>query len=144
MEARLKLSKQSMQPLVDAIAYRSIVGSLRYLVNTRPNLAFVIGYMSRFLEAPHEDHLAAVKRILRYVEGTSNWGLWFGRKKGNQMMLIGFSDVDFARDVDARKSTIRVIFFLANNPVTWQSTKHRVVAQSSCDSMYITAANATC
>jgi hypothetical protein len=52
MEARLKLSKQSTQALVDAIAYQSIVGSLRYLVNTRPDLAFAVGYVSHFLEEP--------------------------------------------------------------------------------------------
>jgi hypothetical protein len=52
MESRLKLSKQSMQPLVDATAYQSIVGSLRYLVNTRPDLAFAVGYVSCFLEEP--------------------------------------------------------------------------------------------
>jgi hypothetical protein len=97
MKARLKLSKQSTQPLVDATAYRSIVGCLIYLV---------------------EDHLAAVKKILRYMVGTCNWGLWFGRKKGNQALLTGFSDADFAGDVDARKSTTRVIFFLTNNPIT--------------------------
>jgi hypothetical protein len=144
MEARLKLSKQSTQPLVDATAYRSIVGSLRYLVNARPNLAFAVGYVSHFLEEPREDHLAAVKKILCYVADTCNWGLWFGRKKGNQALLIGFSDADFARDIDARKSTTGVIFFLANNLITWQSTKQKVVAQSSCESEYITAANATC
>ena len=72
---RLKLSKFSSEPLVDATAYRSIVGSLRYLVNTRPDLAFAVGYVSRFLEEPREDHLVAVKHILRYVEGTKNWGL---------------------------------------------------------------------
>jgi hypothetical protein len=105
MEARLKLSKQSTQPLVDAIAYRSIVGSLRYLVNTRPDLAFVVGYMSRFLEEPQADHLATVKKILYYVVGTCNWGLWFGRKKGNKALLTGFSDADFVGDIDARKST---------------------------------------
>jgi hypothetical protein len=82
MEARLKLSKQSTQPLVDATAYRSIVGSLRYLMNTHPDLVFVIGYVSRFLDEPREDHLAAVKKILCYVADTCNWGLWFGRKKG--------------------------------------------------------------
>jgi hypothetical protein len=59
-------------------------------------------------------------------------------------LLTGFSDADFAGDVDARKSTIRVIFFLANNPVTWQSTKQRVVTQSNCESEYIAAANAMC
>jgi hypothetical protein len=53
-------------------------------------------------------------------------------------------DVDFARDVDARKSTTGVIFFLPNSPITWQSTKQKVVAQSSCESEYIAAANPTC
>jgi hypothetical protein len=100
--------------------------------------------VSHFLEEPREDHLAAVKKILRYVTGTCNWGLWFGRKKGNHALLTGFSDPDFARDVDARKSTTWVIFFLANNPITWQSTKQKVVTQSSCKSEYIAAANATC
>jgi hypothetical protein len=58
--------------------------------------------------------------------------------------LIGFSNADFARDIDARKSTTRVIFFLANSPVTWQSMKQRVVAQSSCESEYITVVNVMC
>jgi hypothetical protein len=143
MEVHLKLSKQSTQPLVYATAYRSIVGSLRYLVNTCPDLAFAVGYVSHFLEEPQEDNLATLKKILHYVVGTCNWGLWFDRKKGNQALLTGFSDADFAGDVDARKSTTWVIFFLVNNSITWQSTKQKVVAQSSCESEYITAANAT-
>jgi hypothetical protein len=85
-----------------------------------------------------------VKNILRYVVGTCNWGLWFGRKKRNQALLTGFSDADFAGDVDTRKSTTRVIFFLVNSPITWQSTKEKVVAQSSCESKYIAAANVMC
>jgi hypothetical protein len=83
MEVRLKLSKQSTQSLVDATAYQSIVRSLRYLVNIRPDIAFVVGYMSHFLEETREDHLTAVKKILRYVTGTYNWRLWFDRKKEN-------------------------------------------------------------
>ena len=144
METRLKLSKLSTEPLVDATEYRSIVGSLRYLVNTRPDLAFSVGYVSRFLEEPHEDHLAAVKHILRYITGTMNWGLWFGRKKEKEAQLIGFSDSDYAGDVDASKSTTGVIFFLTGSPITWQSKKQKVVAQSSCEAEYIAAANATC
>ncbi|CAA6674892.1 unnamed protein product [Spirodela intermedia] len=70
MATRLKLSKMSTEPLVDATAYRSIVGSLRYLVNTRLDLTFAVGYVSRFLEEPRKDHLAVVKQILRYVAGT--------------------------------------------------------------------------
>jgi hypothetical protein len=122
MGACLKLSKQSTQPLVDATAYQSIVGSLRYLVNTHPDLAFAVDYVSHFLEEPQEDHLAAVKKILHYVAGTCNWGLWFGSKNGNQTLLTGFSDADFVGDVNARKSTTGVIFFLVNSPITWQST----------------------
>jgi hypothetical protein len=64
-----------------------------------------------------------VKKILRYVVGTYNWGLWFGRKKENQVLLTGFRDAYFAGDINVRKSTIVVIFFLANSPITWQSTK---------------------
>jgi hypothetical protein len=71
----LEGEKQNTQPLVDATSYQSIVGSLRYLVNTHPGLAFAIGYVSRFLEELREDHLAMVKRILRYVADTRNWGL---------------------------------------------------------------------
>jgi hypothetical protein len=114
------------------------------LVNTHPDLAFDVGYVSHFVEEPREDHLATVKKILRYVVGTCNWGLWFGQKKGNQALLIGFSDADFAGDVDARKSTTGVIFFLTNNPITWQSMKQKVVAQSRCKSEYIAVANVMC
>ncbi|KAG8094725.1 hypothetical protein GUJ93_ZPchr0012g18877 [Zizania palustris] len=145
METKLKLSKLSSEPPVaDATAYRSIVGSLRYLVNTRPDLAFAVGYVSRFLEDPREDHLVAVKHILRYIEGTKTWGVWFGRKKAEEVSLIGFSDSDYAGDVDTRKSTTGVIFFLNESPITWQSTKQKVVAQSTCEAEYIAAANATC
>jgi hypothetical protein len=63
MEPHLKLSKQSSEKIVDKTAYRSVVGSLRYLVNTRPDIGFVVGYVSQFLEEPHEDHLAAVKHL---------------------------------------------------------------------------------
>ncbi|CAA7409654.1 unnamed protein product [Spirodela intermedia] len=117
MATRLKLSKRSTEPLVDATAYRNIMGSLRYLVNTRPDLAFAVGYVSHLLEEPRKDHLAAVKQILRYVRGTKSWGLKYERKE-EQVQLTGFSDSDFAGDVDARKSTTGVIFFLANSPIT--------------------------
>ena len=62
---------------VDATNYRSIVGSLHYLVNTRPGLAYYVGYVSRFTEPPREEHIVAVKRILRYVARTRGWGVRF-------------------------------------------------------------------
>ena len=141
---RLKLTKESGSPLVDATLYRSIVGSLRYLVHTRPDLAFSVGYVSRFMEEPHEDHMAAVKQILRYVAETKDKGLFYGRKKGTELVLTGFSDSDHAGDVDSRKSTSGIIFFLGDGAVSWQSVKQRIVANSSCEAEYIAAATAAC
>jgi hypothetical protein len=123
MEPRLKQSKQSSEKIVDKTTYRSVVGSLRYLVNTHPDIGFDVGYVSRFLEEPHEDHLAAVKHILHYLAGTCDWGLYFGRKERQGDTLTGYSDSDYAGDVDVRYSTTRVIFFHDGNPITWQSMK---------------------
>jgi len=81
MEPRLKLSKLSTAPAVDPTSYRSIVGALRYLVNSRPDLAYSVGYISRFMEKPTTEHLAAMKRVLRYVAGTLHFGCHYKRKK---------------------------------------------------------------
>jgi hypothetical protein len=143
MENRLKLSKSSTAPLVDAIEYRRIVGALRYLMNTRPDLSYAVGYVSRFMEKPTTEHLLAVKRVLRYIAGTVDYGCHYGKKKGADV-LVGYSDSDLARDVDTRKSTTGVLFFLNDNLVTWQSQKQRVVALSSCEAEYIAATTAAC
>jgi len=77
MEERLKLTKASTTAKVDATLYRSIVGGLRYLVHIRPDIAFVVGYVSRFMKDPREDHWAAVKRLLRYIKGMVDQGIVF-------------------------------------------------------------------
>ena len=74
MENRLKLSKNERTPSVDKTKYRSVIGSLRYLVNTRPDITFSVGIVSRFMEYPKASHWAAVKQILRYLSGTVNYG----------------------------------------------------------------------
>jgi hypothetical protein len=94
MEPRLKLSKQSAAALVDEIEYKSLVESLRYLVNTRPDLAYSVGYISRFMERHTEEHLAVAKRIVRYVAGTIQFGCMYIRDE--QWSLIGFCDSDLA------------------------------------------------
>lgn len=144
MEAKLKLSKSSTAALVDATYYRSIVGGLRYLVNTRPDLAFSVGYVSRFMAEPREDHMAAVKHILRYIAGTRDHGVSYSGGKTEELKLTGYSDSDMAGDVDDRKSTTGVLFFLAQNPITWQSQKQKVVALSSCEAEYVAATTAAC
>jgi hypothetical protein len=143
MEPKLKLSKKSTSPPVDATLHRSIVGSLRYLVHTRPDIAFAIGYVSRFMEAPTTEHMATMKHLLRYISGTRNLGCFFGRGDGS-MVLTGYSDSDLPGDRDDSKSTSGLMFFLGSSPVSWQSQKQRVVALSSCEAEYIAAATASC
>jgi hypothetical protein len=120
------------------------VGKLRYLINTRLDLAFSVGYVSRFVEEPHEEHLTAVKHILRFIAGTRDLGLFYPKRNGGKAKLMGFSDSDLAGDQDDRKSTSGVLFFLGDSPISWQSTKQKVVALSSCDAEYIAAATTAC
>ncbi|XP_039017051.1 secreted RxLR effector protein 161-like [Hibiscus syriacus] len=124
MEPRLKLSKESTSPPVDTTLYRSIVGSLRYLLHTRPDLAFSVGMVSRYMEKPTTEHMAVVKHILRYVKGTLNLGCVYEKKEGS-LELIGYSDSDLAGDTNDRKSTSCLIFFLGSYPIIWCSQKHK-------------------
>jgi len=97
------------------------------------------------MEEPHKEHLAAVRHILRFIAGTNNnWGLFYPRKNGREAELVGFSDIDLAGDQDGRKSTSGILFFLGESPISWQSTKKKVVAVSSCEAEYIAAATAAC
>jgi hypothetical protein len=115
MEPKLKLLKEGTMPSVDATEYRNLIGSLRYLCNSRPDLVYPVGCLSWFMEAPRQEHLAAVKRVLRYVAGTLHWGLHYhpDKKNGGAPKLLGYSDSDLAGDVNDRKSTSGLIFFLA-------------------------------
>jgi hypothetical protein len=144
MEPRLKLSKDSQNPPVDATLYRSIVGSLRYLVHTRPDVSFAVGLVSRFMEEPTTEHMSAVKQILRYISGTLNLGCRYVCSNKDGEHLTGFSDADLAGDVDDRKSTSGSIFFFGQCPITWQSQKQKSIALSSCHAEYIAASAASC
>jgi hypothetical protein len=111
LEPKIKLSKDSTSPLVDATFYRSLVGSLRYLENTRPDIGFTVGYVNRFMQEPHVNHLVTVKYILRYLSGTSVLGVFYPREEGDEVVLPGYCDSDLAGDIDGR-STLGMVFFL--------------------------------
>ena len=95
------------------------------------------------MEKPTQEHYNGVKRILRYVKGTEEYGLFY--KKGDlRGELIGYSDNDFARDCNDRKSTSGHILFFGGMAVSWSSQKQSIVALSSCEAEYIAATSATC
>jgi hypothetical protein len=85
-------------------------------------LAFTVGYVNRFMQRPTTGHQQAVKRILRYVAGTSDYGLHYPRCPG-ATHFIGYSDSDQAGDIDTSKSTSGTLFFLGKCLINWQSVK---------------------
>jgi hypothetical protein len=144
MECRLKLRKLEDGEPVRPTEYRSIIGSLRYIINTRPDLAYAVGVVSRYMEAPGKEHWAAVKHILRYLKGTVRYGCRYDKGAELKPILIGYSDSDFAGDVEDRKSTTGIGYFLGRSLVTWVSQKQRIVALSSCEAEYVAGAAAAC
>lgn len=102
--------------------FKSVVGGLHYLVHTRPDIAYAVGIVSRYMERPTELHMNAVKRICRYGKGTLCYGLLYKRGRCDYM-LSGFSDSDMAGSMDDRKSTGGMAFYLDENLITWVSQK---------------------
>jgi len=144
-EAGLKLESAPDEESVNATDHRRMVGSLRYLCNSRPNFSFSVGLISRHIQDPKESHMCAAKRILRYLQGTMGSGILFPHGKADsELELVGYSDSDWCGDRSDRKSTAGYIFFLGGAPISWNSTKEPVVALSSCEAEYVAASEACC
>jgi len=143
MEQRAQLHKDPDGQLVDATEYRRVIGCLRYLLHTRPDLSFAVGVASRFMEKPTVMHYKAVKQILRYLKGTIHFGLVYSRG-GAEEVITGFTDSDLAGDMDDRKSTSGMAFYINGSLVSWCSQKQKTVALSSCEAEFMAATAAAC
>lgn len=142
MEPGTKLSKNDDSPEVNATEYRKMVGCLRYLLQTRPDIAYAVGVISRYMQTPKQSHVAAMKQILRYLKGTVSYGIKFARGKG--IDLIGYSDSSHNVDQDDGKSTTGHVFYFGSSPITWCSQKQNTVALSSCEAEFMAATSAAC
>ncbi|XP_031258761.1 uncharacterized protein LOC116116853 [Pistacia vera] len=123
----LKLSKDDGAEKVDEKMYRSVIGCVLYLTATRPDLMFATSVLSRFMTSPSEIHLKAAKRVLRYVKGSAELGIWF--KKTENLQLIGYLDSDWAGCIDDMRSTLGYVFFLNSRAICWHSKKQETTAQ---------------
>ena len=121
LEVKPMLSQDDSKNPVDSTTYRSLMGSLRYLTHTRPDLKFYARYMSKYMESSSKEHFTSAKRVLRYVKGTLNLGLFY--KQGRELSLVGYCDSDYGGDLVDRKSTSGAFFFLGDNIITWMSQK---------------------
>ena len=135
-----KLSKDVGELLEDETMYPKLVGSLIYLALTRPNIAYAIGVVSQFIQNPRKPHLEAVRRILRYVKGTSDFGILY--EKGVSCKVVGFCDANYAGDISTRRSTTGYVFNLGSGAISWCSERQPTVSLSTTKAKYKAAAMA--
>nr|GEU73622.1 retrovirus-related Pol polyprotein from transposon TNT 1-94 [Tanacetum cinerariifolium] len=142
IEHKVKPSKHDGGKVVDSTLFKSLVGSFRYLTCTRPDILFVVGLISRFMEEPTTKHLKISKRILRYIKGTIDYGMFYSTSE--DFKLVGYSYSDWAGSKDDGRSTLGFLFFLGNNAFTWSSMKQPIVTLSSCKAEYIATTSCVC
>ncbi|XP_050222620.1 uncharacterized mitochondrial protein AtMg00810-like [Mercurialis annua] len=134
MEVNVKYRKDEGNLLPDPFLYRRLVGSLIYLTVTRPDISYVVHTVSRFMQSPRHLHLAAVRRIIRYILGSTSRGLFF--PVGSSLHLTTYSDSDWAGCPDTRKSTTGWCMFLGNALISWKCKKQDCVSKSSTEAEY--------
>ncbi|XP_059222145.1 uncharacterized protein LOC131996444 [Stomoxys calcitrans] len=118
------------------IPYQEAVGSIMYAAQvTRPDIAYAVGVLSRFNKNYGKAHWQAVKRIFRYLKATSHYALQFSKDGSSQ--IDGFTDADWAGDVDDRKSTTGYVFKFQNGPISWNSKKQQTTALSTTEAEYM-------
>jgi len=140
LEVGLQLVKANESD--DALPYSEAVGSIMYLmVGTRPDLAFAIGKLSRFVSCYGKEHWAAIKRVLRYVKGSMDKGLVFD--KNSFCVLQGFSDADWAGLEEKRRSTTGFTFIFGGAAVSWGSKLQKTVALSTMEAEYMALCEAS-
>lgn len=124
--------------------YRHVVGSLIYLaIGTRPDISFAVGYVSRFLENPANIHVTAVKRILRYLKRTSDYGILFSSNNVNNFEFCIYSDADYAGCIETRRSTTGYCLLIGSSTISWSSERQSTVSHSTAESEYIAASQAS-
>ncbi|XP_016546188.1 secreted RxLR effector protein 161-like [Capsicum annuum] len=134
-----KLDLDETSSDVEQNMYRGTIGSLLYLTTSRPDIVFSVGLSTRFQSTPKKSQgvSSTVKRIFRYLKGTSDLGLWY--LKGSNFNLVGYSDADYAEYLVDRKSTTGMTHFLGSCLITWSTKKRNSIALSTAEAEYVVA-----
>ncbi|GJU68709.1 hypothetical protein Tco_1254968 [Tanacetum coccineum] len=135
ISTEIKLTMDDEADSVDSSKYRGMIGSLLYLTASRPDIMFSVCLCARFQENPTTTHIEAVKRIFRYIRGTTHLGLWY--PKGTRVKTIVYADSDHAGDYVDRKSTSGVCTFMGCCSTSWFAKKQTVLAISTTEAEYV-------
>ncbi|XP_049391406.1 uncharacterized mitochondrial protein AtMg00810-like [Solanum stenotomum] len=131
LEMNVKYRREEGDLLPDPTIFRQLVGSLNYVTITRPDISFAVQQVSQFMQAPRHLHLVVVRRIIRYLLGTSTRGLFF--LSGSPIRLNSFSDSDWAGCHDTRRLVSGWCMFLGESLISWKSKKQDRVSKSSTE-----------
>nr|GEW44158.1 ribonuclease H-like domain, reverse transcriptase, RNA-dependent DNA polymerase [Tanacetum cinerariifolium] len=137
MDLGTRLTKTAEGTMVNSTEYRSLIGCLRYLLHTRPDLSYSVGLFSRFMQEPEEQHMKAIKKVLRYVKGTKDYEITYKHNGGNK--IHEYSDSSYGVNTQEVKGTTGIIFYYGESPISWSTQKQATVALSSCESKFIAA-----
>ncbi|GKA10180.1 hypothetical protein Tco_0689613 [Tanacetum coccineum] len=140
MSSETKLTRDEDEEPINETKYRGMIGSLLYLTASRPDIMFSVYLCARFQEAPKTSHLEALKRIFRYIKGTSHLGLRY--PKGTGLDTIIYADSNHVRDYVDRKSTSGVCTFMGCCLTSWFSKKQTALAILTTEAGYVFAGKA--
>ncbi|GJW48065.1 hypothetical protein Tco_0079711 [Tanacetum coccineum] len=140
MSSKTKLNQDVDGESVDDTKYRGMIGSLLYLTASRRDIMFSVCLCARFQEDPKTSHLEVVKRIFRYIKGTTHLGLWY--PKGMGVETIVYANFDHVGDYVDRKSTSGVCTFMRCCLTSWFSKKPTALAISATKAEYVSAGKA--
>lgn len=135
-----KLPAATGSPVDDPTMFRSLAGALQYLTFTRPDISYAVQQICLFMHDPRAPHLAALKRILRYIKGTADHGLFV--PSSADLSLVAYSDADWEGCPDTRRSTSGYCVFFGSSLVSWSSKRQTTASRSSAEAEYRGVANA--
>jgi len=121
VDTKPKLSANSSAPYADPSHYRSLAGALQYLTFTRPDIAYVVQHVCLFMHDPREEHMHALKRIVRYIQGTLDHGLHL--YPSSTSTLLSYTDANWGGCPDTRRSTSGYFVFLGDNLISWSAKR---------------------
>lgn len=139
VDTKSKLSTSSGSPYKDPTHYRRLAGALQYLTFTRPDISYAVQQVCLHMHDPKDEHMNALKRILRYLQGTLDHGLHL--YKSSVSGLISYTDADWGGCPDTRRSTSGYCIFLGDNLISWSSKRQPTLSRSSAEAEYRGVAN---
>nr|GEX22250.1 ribonuclease H-like domain, reverse transcriptase, RNA-dependent DNA polymerase [Tanacetum cinerariifolium] len=140
MDPGTRPTKITEGTMVNSTKYQSLIGCLRYLLHTRPDLSYSIRLLSHFMQEPREQHMKAIRQVLCYVKGTNDYGITYKHNGGDK--IHGFSDSSYGVNTQEGKRTTGIIFYYGESPISWSTQKQATVALSSCESEFIASTQA--